>query len=93
MNKQIEVPKGKDIISVSLSGHTFARLLNAKGDEVFRSASPAQDVTAVVQPGAYTVDTDGKLGKIELSSLESFDPAFRSRPAADATKPPPMPKE
>ena len=91
MNKQLEVPKGKDIISVSLSGHTFVRLLNAKGDEIFRSASPAQDVTAVVQPGAYTIDTDGKLGKIELTSLESLDPAFRRRPA-DGTKPP-MSKE
>lgn len=92
MNKQLEVPKGKDIISVFLSGHTFVRLLNAKGDEIFRSASPAQDVTAVVQPGAYTIDTDGKLGKVELSSLESLDPALRKRAAADATKPP-MPKE
>jgi hypothetical protein len=92
MNKQLEVPKGKDIISLSLSGHTFVRLLNAKGDEIFRSASPAQDVAAVVQPGAYTVDTDGKLGKVELNSLESLNPAFRRRPSADATKPP-MSKE
>jgi hypothetical protein len=92
MNKQLEVLKGKDTISLSLSGHTFVRLLNAKGDEIFRSASPANDVTAVVQPGAYTIDTDGKLGKVELNSLESLNPAFRRRPAADATKPP-MPKE
>lgn len=88
MNKQLDVPKGKDIISMSLSGHTFVRLLNAKGDEIFRSASPAQDVTAVVQPGAYTIDTDGKLGKVELSSLESLDPALPKRQAADASKPP-----
>lgn len=88
MNKQLKVPKGKDIITASLSGHTFVRLLNAKGDEIFRSASPAQDVTAVVQPGAYTINTDGKLGKVGLSSLQSLDPAFRRRPAADATKPP-----
>jgi hypothetical protein len=92
MNKPLEVPKGKDIISLSLSGHTFVRLLNAKGDEIFRSASPAQDVTAVVQPGAYTIDTDGKLGKVELTSLESLHPAFCQRPAADAAKPP-MSKE
>jgi len=89
MNKQLEVPKGKDIVSMSLSGHTFVRLLDAKGEEIFRSASPAQDVMAVVQPGTYTAETDGKLGKYEVGSLESLAPNLRSRAAgADATKPP-----
>jgi hypothetical protein len=91
MKKQIDVPKESDVIDVSATGHTFVRLLDAKGDEIFRSASSGERVTAVVQPGAYTIDTDGKLGKVELRSLESLDPLFRRRPAADATKPP-MPK-
>lgn len=88
MKKQVEIPKGKDNIAMSLTGHTFVRLLDAKGDEIFRSASSAQDVTAVVEPGTYTVETDGKLGKYEVGSLESLHPTFRSRPAADAAKPP-----
>jgi hypothetical protein len=91
MKKETDVPKGSNVINISATGHTFVRLLDAKGEEVFRSASSAERVTAIVQPGAYTIDTDGKLGKVELSSLESLDPAFRRRPAVDATKPP-MPK-
>jgi hypothetical protein len=87
MNKQLEVPKGKDIVSMSLSGHTFVRLLDAKGEEIFRSASPAQDVVAVVQPGTYTAETDGKLGKMEFSSLGPRAPS-----KVDATQPP-MPRE
>jgi hypothetical protein len=88
MKKQLDVPKGSDIVGVSVTGHTYVRLLDAKGEETFRFDSPGEHVTAAVGPGVYTIDTDGKLGKIELSS---FDSKSRSRGQADATKPP-MPK-
>jgi hypothetical protein len=86
MQKPIDVPKGSDVVGVSVTGHTFVRLLDARGDETFRSESPAEQVTAVVKPGTYTVDTDGKLGKIETAALE---PRLRGPIPADATKPPP----
>jgi hypothetical protein len=88
MKKQVEVPKGKDTIAMSVSGHTYVRLLDPRGEEIYRSASATTDVTAVVGPGAYTIETDGKIGKSEAGSLQSLDPTFRSRVAADATKPP-----
>jgi hypothetical protein len=85
MKQQLDVPKGSDVIGLSVTGHTYVRLLDAKGEETFRFESPGEHVTAVVQPGNYTVDTDGKLGKVEFSSLA---PHLRSRREADATKPP-----
>jgi hypothetical protein len=88
MKKPLDVAKGKDLVTLSLTGHTYVRLLDAKGDEVFRSASPAESVTAVVQPGSYTVETDGKLAKYEVGSLESLGPHLGARAAVDATKPP-----
>lgn len=88
MKKQLNVPKGNDVVGMWATGHTYVRLLDSKGEETFRFDSPGEHVTAVVQPGAYTIDTDGKLGKVELTSL---DPRLRSGRAADATKPP-MPK-
>ena len=84
MNKKITVPKGKDVVSISASGHKYVRLLDEEGNEVFRSNSPGELVTAVVEPGSYIVDTDGKLGKVDL---DSADPRHRGRPA-DAGKPP-----
>jgi hypothetical protein len=83
--KQLEVPKGSNIVSISVTGHSYVRLLDAKGDETFRFDSPAEHVTAAVGPGTYTIDTDGKLGKTELSS---FDFKSRGSGQADATKPP-----
>jgi hypothetical protein len=85
MKKQLSVPKGSDVVGLSVTGHTYLRLLDAKGGETFRFDSPGEHVTAVVQPGAYTIDTDGKLGNVELSAL---DPRSRSGGQVDATKPP-----
>jgi hypothetical protein len=88
MNKQLSVPKGKDIVSIWVTDHTFLRLIDAKGEEIFRFDSPGEHVTAAVQPGSYTIESDGKIGKVEFASL---DPKLRSTPKADATQPP-MPK-
>ncbi len=87
--KQLDVPKGSNIVGISVTGHTYVRLLDTKGDETFRFDSPGEHVTAAVGPGTYTIDTDGKLGKIELSSL---DLKSRGTSQADATKPP-MPRK
>jgi hypothetical protein len=86
--KKLDVPKGSNIVGISATGHTYVRLLDPKGDEIFRFDSPGEHVTAAIEPGTYTVDTDGKLGKIELNS---FDLKSRGTGQADATKPP-MPK-
>jgi len=88
MRKQLEVPKGKDVVGVSVTGHTYLRLIDSESKEAFRFDSSGEHVTAVVEPGRYTIETDGKLGKVELASLE---PRLRARRKADATKPP-LPK-
>jgi hypothetical protein len=85
MKKQLTVPKGNDVVGLTATGHTYIQLLDSKGEAVFRSDSASADVTATVQPGDYTVDTDGKLGKVALSSLE---PRFRVGREADSMKPP-----
>jgi hypothetical protein len=89
MRKQLDVPKGNDIIGMSVTGHTYIRLLDAKGEETFRFDSPGEHVTAFVQPGNYTADTDGNLGTVEFHTLNPLmHPLSRSRREADATKPP-----
>jgi hypothetical protein len=88
MKKQLNVPKGSDLVSLWVTGHTYVRLLDSKGEETFRFDSPGEHVTAATPPGDYTIETDGKLGKVEVASL---NPRLRSGREADATKPP-MPK-
>jgi hypothetical protein len=85
MNKEITVPKGKDFVSISASGHKYIRLVDAEGNEIFRSNSPGESITAIVDPGRYNVDTDGKVDKVDYGAL---DERYRNRRPLDAGKPP-----
>jgi hypothetical protein len=85
MKKQLNVPKGNDVVGLNVTGHTYVRLVNSRGEETFRFDSPGEHVTATVQPGDYTIETDGKIGKVELAALE---PRLRGRGGADSMKPP-----
>lgn len=85
MSKQITVPKGKDYVSIAASGHKFIRVLDVDGNEIFRSNSPAESVTALLDSGSYTIDSDGKIGKVDYGNL---DARLRTGRPADASKPP-----
>jgi len=85
MSQSVEVPKGKDTLNLWITDHTYVRLVNSEGDETFRSDSPGKHVTAIVQPGRFTIETDGKMEKVEPASLPSN---LRSGGEFDATKPP-----
>jgi hypothetical protein len=89
VKKQLSVPKGKDIVGVWLTDHTYVRVIDSDGEEIFRFDSSGKHVTAAVPPGSYTIETDGKLGKVEFASLP---PHLRTEREVDSTKPPPMPK-
>jgi len=88
MKRVIEVPNGKNLVAVSVSGHSYVRLLDSNGTETFRFQSPGEHITAVVRPGSYTIETDGKLGKIDLGSAERL----QGKREFDALKPPPAPR-
>ena len=85
MHKDITIPDGKDFVGISASGHKYIRLLDSQGNEVFRSNSPGEYVTAAVEPGSYTIDTDGKISKIGYGSL---DERYRKGRPIDVEKPP-----
>jgi hypothetical protein len=84
MKKTIEVPKGNDLVGLPVSGHSYVRVLDAAEREVFRFDSPGEHVTAVLAPGTYTVETDGKVGKIEFGAARRL---LEMR-ELDALKPP-----
>jgi hypothetical protein len=87
VKQQINVTAGKDLVTIEASGHKFVRLLDAKGEEIFRFDSPGEHVTAFVHPGRYTVESDGKLGKVDVGTIE---PRFRLAAKLNAHEPPPL---
>jgi len=84
MKKHIKIPKGKDVVGLSVNGHSYVRLIDSSGNETFRFESPGKHITAVVCPGNYTVETDGKLGRIDLASMGRL----RDTAEFNAMKPP-----
>jgi hypothetical protein len=69
--KELTVPKGKDVVSLAVSGHKYVRIIDAAGNEAFRSDAPGEAVSAILPPGNYTIDTDGKIGKADVGALDS----------------------
>ena len=68
--KELTVAKGKEVVSLSASGHKFVRVLDAKGNEVFRSDSPGESVSALLPAGKYTIESDGTVGKVEAAEID-----------------------
>jgi hypothetical protein len=85
MNKSLKVSRGKDLLTVSLSGHSYVRLLDEDGAEAFRADSPTRHVNARVKPGRYVIETDGKIQKAALTAVEA---RHRDTRETDASKPP-----
>jgi len=85
MNKQLKVSRGKDLLSIQLAGHSYVRITDEAGNETFRSDSNTRHVNAIVPPGRYVVETDGKLNKVTHASREQ---QHREPRPLDATNPP-----
>jgi hypothetical protein len=87
MKKQLKVPRGKDLLTVAVSGHSYLSLADEAGTETFRSDSPTRHINVSVSPGRYVVETDGKIQKLQLTALE---PRLRAPRQLIAEKPPRM---
>lgn len=72
--RKVTIPRGKNLMIILATNHTYIVLQNAVGQECFRSRSKSKHINIVVAPGRYTIETDGKLGRVSLTKL---DPALR----------------
>lgn len=68
--RKITIPKGKDLMIVLATNHTYIVLHDVIGQECFRSQSKGKHVNIAVAPGQYTIETDGKLSKVSLTKLD-----------------------
>ncbi len=71
MRRTISVARGKDLVDIRVSGHSHVVIYVALGTEYFRFNSKGKRVSARVEPGRYTVETDGKLLKLTQAKLET----------------------
>lgn len=85
MKRTISVARGKDLVDVRVTNHSRVVLYDASGDEWFRSQSKGKHITAMVIPGRYTIETDGKFVKIAQLRLE---PELRTPKVEDMRKVP-----
>lgn len=85
MKRQLKVARGKDLLTVMVSGHSYLSVVDEAGSETFRSDSGTRHVNVAVSPGRYVVETDGKLQKLQLTALE---PRHRQPRQLDAAKAP-----
>jgi hypothetical protein len=84
---ELTVAKGKEVVSLSVSGHKYVRVLDEKGNEVFCSDSPGESVSALLPAGKYTIESDGTVGKVDAAEI---DKRHRDR-VYDGEKPPTAP--
>jgi hypothetical protein len=77
----VTVPKGKDLLVISATGHSYVSLRDARGEERSRVAG-GRHVTLRVSPGIYVLETDGKIKRVTLGRLD------RAPASWDARKPP-----
>ena len=85
--KELTVAKGKEVVLLSVSGHKYVRVLDGKGNEVFRSDSPGESVSALLPAGKYTIESDGTVGKVDAAEI---DKKHRDK-VYDGEKPPQAP--
>jgi hypothetical protein len=69
--RKITIPKGKDLMIVLATNHTYIVLQDVTGKECFRSQSKGKHVNISVVSGKYTIETDGKLSKVSVTKLDS----------------------
>lgn len=86
MKQELNVTKDNDVVTIPVTGHKYVFIIDKQGNQVFRSDSPGEQVNAILPPGSYTIDTDGKLGNVGHGALEA-----RHRGEHDGTKPPQAP--
>lgn len=82
--KTVKVPKGKDLLLIWVTSHTYVVRCDKAGHERFRFQSKGKHITIVVEPGEYTLETDGEFKKI---SLEKIEPNLEVPKTEDLLKP------
>lgn len=71
MTKKFKVGKGTNSAAIVISRQTYVTIYDVKGIMVFSDKSNTGEVTPLLVPGEYVIETDGKVGSIKSKSLKT----------------------
>ncbi len=67
MKKEFSVKQGDNCATIKISGQTYAKIYDKKGMLVLSDSSQTDNITALIEPGEYTIETDGKVVSVVSS--------------------------
>ncbi len=73
MIKEIKVNKPSNSAVIQVYRQTYVTIRDAKGNLVFSDKSNTGEVSPLLAPGEYVVETDGRLKSIKLSKKGGQD--------------------
>ena len=73
MIKKFRVTKGSNRAVVLLSGQTFVTICEASGNIIFSDCSRTKEVIALLAPGDYVLESDGRVKSIKFSKKGGQD--------------------
>ena len=73
MIEELKVGKRSDSAIIKVSRQTHVTIYDAKGNLVFSDRSDTGEVTPLLGPGEYVVETDGRLESIRPSTKGGQD--------------------
>ena len=62
--KKFNVKKGDNSAILKVSGQTYVRIYDEKGMLVLYDKSETTEISAILDPGEYVVETNGKLRSV-----------------------------
>jgi hypothetical protein len=70
MKKQFSVKQGNNCATIKISGQTYAKIYDKKGTLVLSDSSQTENITALIEPGDYIIESDGKVVSVVSSKAQ-----------------------
>lgn len=71
MTKKFKVGTDNNSAAIVVSRQTYLAIYDVKGNMVFSDKSNTGEVTPLLVPGEYVIETDGKVGAIRSKTLKT----------------------
>ncbi len=70
LDQKFSVKKGNNGAVIKLSGQTYVTVYDKNGMLLLSDKSRTDEVTAILEPGSYVAESDGKIGSISSIKRE-----------------------
>jgi hypothetical protein len=70
MKKEFSIKQGDNCATIKISGQTYAKIYDKKGMLVLSDSSQTDNISALIEPGDYTIESDGKVASVVSSVVQ-----------------------